>query len=266
MSKSVLEDGRGNDFAHDRSESNIENVIEFDKIKIRTSEDEWEVVWMKTELDETKGIATNYTSDNTQAITHLDRSHESNSFEVLQKPINEDVNDVISEKNEVKKETEQNQDADILIKEEIEVKEEPLHIHDLQMKVNEENEKHNDHKTCANGDDLVNHRTMTSIGEIPYQFINCDKNLSQKSHIKNHMRSHTRQKPYICSNCDRNCSYDSSIKSYLRKNTGEKSYKCSHCDKVFISISDFKCHVNKQTEEKSYKCSHCEKNFRDIIG
>ncbi|CAL4065835.1 unnamed protein product, partial [Meganyctiphanes norvegica] len=71
----------------------------------------------------------------------------------------------------------------------------------------------------------------TSTEDMQYQ---CDKALSQTSHLVSHINTHMSEKQYQCNQCDIYFSYSSHLNVHLRTHTGEKPYQCTQCDRIFI--------------------------------
>ena len=75
----------------------------------------------------------------------------------------------------------------------------------------------------------------------------CKKKFRTKQHLKEHVRTHTKEKPYSCTYCDYTCSHRNSLKHHLYRHTGEeKPFSCDLCGKSFIHGSQLKQHHKKK--------------------
>ncbi|XP_058833926.1 zinc finger protein 665-like [Topomyia yanbarensis] len=86
----------------------------------------------------------------------------------------------------------------------------------------------------------------------------CDKTFARGFILKNHLRKHTGERPFLCDSCPKSFGDAASLKMHSVIHTGEKPFPCSECPARFARKSGLRNHI---TIHFNLPCDECDQKF-----
>ena len=91
----------------------------------------------------------------------------------------------------------------------------------------------------------------------------CTASFWDSNRLKEHERTHTKEKPYKCPQCERTFANASYLRLHASFHTGERNHACQFCGKRFARKSNQEIHEKHVHMKIFYSCpNHCGMQFR----
>lgn len=95
---------------------------------------------------------------------------------------------------------------------------------------------------------LKNHR-KTHVKDKPFACNICGKTFADKYYLRNHFSIHSPVKPYTCAVCGRGFASSSALRYHSFQHTGEKPAKCQYCPSEFVQKNQLKLHIARKHKD-----------------
>lgn len=98
----------------------------------------------------------------------------------------------------------------------------------------------------------IHDRDYLSSGDRPYPCMYCPKRFATNSNLRQHIRTHTGERPHVCvyPGCGRGFNDATKLANHQRTHTGERPFICPICGNDFVTRNNLKSHTRSHYDPK----------------
>ena len=116
------------------------------------------------------------------------------------------------------------------------------------------------------GSDVRTVKRQSRSGSVAHQWScpTCGKIFAQNSNFRNHVRTHSEQRPYVCLVCLVGFKERYHLKKHtlFKHSPGQLNEACRLCGKRFKDLTAVRAHERTHSDVRPYACSRCDKMFK----
>ena len=76
-----------------------------------------------------------------------------------------------------------------------------------------------------------------------YKCLACGRMFNDKSNLRQHIRTHSNERPYTCEVCHKSFKWNKVLKRHMATHFTVKPYQCSLCEKAYTQRQSLKSHL-----------------------
>ncbi|XP_014471773.1 PREDICTED: zinc finger protein 852-like isoform X3 [Dinoponera quadriceps] len=121
-------------------------------------------------------------------------------------------------------------------------------------------------KTCSNSNSLYVHQKWAHF-KPKYECEICKRRMVTQENLDQHiLLQHERKENYVCEECGKSFSENHRLKQHMMTHTGDRPYDCHVCGKSFTRRTAYRQHLLIHTGKRPYVCDICGKAFTQKPG
>ncbi|BFZ17605.1 hypothetical protein BsWGS_20643 [Bradybaena similaris] len=113
------------------------------------------------------------------------------------------------------------------------------------------------------GSSYLRQHMRTHTGDRPHQCSVCYRSFTSRDILKKHMYVHKEQRDFKCGECGKLFKRLAHVQQHLRIHSQERTFRCSVCDKLYKTQHSLTVHVRTHSGVNPYRCHVCNRHFRE---
>ncbi|GAB6020086.1 hypothetical protein CHUAL_002821 [Chamberlinius hualienensis] len=108
----------------------------------------------------------------------------------------------------------------------------------------------------------VNDGSVSNVNKRLKKCSYCDRTFKRLSHVKQHERSHSGEKPFNCNQCNRHFVSVGVLRAHMKTHTGARDFSCQICQATFTTNGSRNRHLVTHSV-KLFECPYCAESFQE---